>query len=34
MHFAEYNRNEAVEYAKTWAMARNSQYLNFDGIGR
>ncbi len=33
MHFAEYNRNEAVEYAKTWAMARNSQYLNFDGIG-
>lgn len=33
MHFVEYNRNEAVEYAKTWAMARNSQYLNFDGIG-
>ncbi len=33
MHFAEYNRNEAVEYAKTWAMERNSQYLNFDGIG-
>lgn len=33
MHFTEYNRYEAVEYAKTWAMSRNSSYLNFDGIG-
>lgn len=33
MHFIEYNRNEAVEYAKAWAMKRNSRYLNFDGMG-
>lgn len=33
MHFVNYNRENAVDYAKTWANARNSMYLNFDSIG-
>lgn len=33
MHFVSYNREKALEYAKKWAKARNSIYLNFDGIG-
>lgn len=28
-----YNRQAAVEYAKKWALLRNPQYLNFQGIG-
>lgn len=33
MHFIEYNRAEALEYAKRWAMKRNPEYYNFDGLG-
>ncbi len=33
MRFIQYNRENAVAYAKEWAFKRNSQYLNFDGIG-
>lgn len=33
MHFVNYNRDKAAEYAKKWAMARNSAYYNFDGVG-
>lgn len=33
MHFVNYNRNNALAYAKEWAMARNNNYLNFDSIG-
>ena len=29
----KYNRDEAVNYAKTWAYKRNSKYYNFDNIG-
>jgi hypothetical protein len=28
-----YNRTRAVSYAKTWAMKRNPNYLNFDQLG-
>ncbi|MBQ9531104.1 MAG: amidase domain-containing protein [Eubacterium sp.] len=33
MHFVEYNREKIVEYAKKWALRRNPEYYNFDGIG-
>ncbi len=33
MHFVNYNRKNALEYAKQWAKSRNSIYMNFDGIG-
>ena len=33
MHFVEYNREEAVEYAKRWAFKRNPEYFDFEGIG-
>ena len=33
MHFIEYNRKAAVEYAKEWALKRNPEYYSFDGIG-
>ena len=33
MHFVEYNREEAVEYAKKWAFKRNPEYFDFEGIG-
>lgn len=33
MHFISYNRESAVDYAKKWALSRNPQYYNFDGIG-
>lgn len=33
MHFIEYNRTAAVEYAKQWAKKRNPSYYNFDSIG-
>ena len=33
MHSFEYNRNDAVEYAKRWALSRNPQYYDFHGIG-
>lgn len=33
MHFIEYNREKAAEYAKRWAFSRNPEYYNFDGIG-
>lgn len=29
----EYNRNKAVEYAKTWTYRRNPKYYNYDKIG-
>lgn len=29
----EYNRDLAVKYAEKWALARNSNYYNFDSIG-
>ena len=28
-----YNRNEAISYAKKWALGRNPRYYNFDPIG-
>jgi len=28
-----YNRSGALEYAKTWALKRNPNYLNFQGLG-
>ena len=33
MRSFEYNRNKAVEYAKTWAFSRNPRYFDFHGIG-
>ncbi len=33
MHFVNYNREDALEYAKQWAMSRNNIYMNFDGMG-
>ena len=29
----EYDRQKAIEYAKTWAYKRNSKYYNFDPVG-
>ena len=29
----EYYRNNAVEYAKRWALSRNPMYYDFHGIG-
>lgn len=29
----DYRRNDTVNYAKKWALYRNSNYLNFDNIG-
>jgi len=28
-----YNRKAVIEYAKTWALSRNPNYLNFDNYG-
>jgi hypothetical protein len=28
-----YDRAKAVEYARKWALGRNSRYINFSGIG-
>lgn len=28
-----YNREKAIAYAKEWALKRNPQYFNFDGMG-
>lgn len=33
MRLIQYNRERATAYAKEWAFERNSQYLNFDGMG-
>ena len=33
MRSFEYNRSNAVEYAKTWALSRNPRYFDFHGIG-
>ncbi len=33
MHFINYNRKSALDYAEKWSRARNNNYLNFDGIG-
>ena len=33
MHFIEYNRQYAIEYAKKWAFGRNPDYYSFDGNG-
>ena len=33
MRSFEYNRNNAVLYAKRWALSRNPQYFDFHGIG-
>ena len=29
----EYNRREALRYAKEWAYKRNPKYYNFDRVG-
>ena len=29
----EYNRKEAIKYAKKWAYKRNPKYYNFDSVG-
>lgn len=29
----KYNREEAVQYIKTWAYSRNPKYYNFDSVG-
>lgn len=29
----EYNRKNAIEYAKKWAFSRNPNYYNFDSVG-
>ena len=33
MRTVNYNRPAAVAYAKQWALSRNPQYFNFDGMG-
>lgn len=33
MRYVNYNRQNTVDYAKKWALSRNTQYYNFDGIG-
>lgn len=33
MSIVKYNRLEAVEYAKRWALGRNPYYYNFEDIG-
>ena len=33
MRSFDYNRNNAVEYAKQWALSRIPRYYNFHGIG-
>ncbi len=33
MRSFEYNRNNAVDYAKRWALSRNPRYYDFHGIG-
>ncbi len=33
MRIKEYNRENAVEYAKIWAYKRNPKYYNFDPVG-
>lgn len=33
MPVIEYNRNNAVAYAREWALSRNPQYFDFHGIG-
>ncbi|MGN0522129.1 MAG: amidase domain-containing protein [Eubacterium sp.] len=33
MRFVNYDRQSAVDYAGKWALSRNPQYYNFDGIG-
>ena len=33
MHFIEYNRDKAVNYARRWAFSRNPDYFDFSEIG-
>ena len=33
MRTIEYNREAAISYAERWALRRNPNYYNFDGIG-
>ncbi|MDR2939876.1 MAG: amidase domain-containing protein [Clostridiales bacterium] len=33
MIYDRYNRKKAIEYAHTWALRRNPEYYNFDGLG-
>ena len=33
MPIKSYNRTKSVEYAHTWALARNPRYYDFDSIG-
>ena len=33
MLIKEYNRRDAIEYAKKWAYGRNPKYYNYDSIG-
>lgn len=33
MKYIDYNRQNVLDYAARWALSRNPQYYNFDGIG-
>jgi len=33
MRILEYNRNDAVSYARRWALSRNPAYYDFENIG-
>ncbi|MGI6168702.1 MAG: amidase domain-containing protein [Christensenellales bacterium] len=33
MQEISYNREQALHYAKTWALSRNKAYYNFDSLG-
>lgn len=33
LHEIPYNRNQAVSYARAWALGRNPRYLDFENLG-
>lgn len=33
MKYKEYNRIQAIQYARKWALLRNPRYYNFDKVG-
>lgn len=33
MIFVPYNREKAIEYAQTWALSRNPEFYDYQGIG-
>ena len=33
MKYKEYDRQEVIQYARKWALARNPKYYNFDQVG-